>query len=63
MLDRRVEDLPRLIQVAAGKQHPINPGPVVSPLLDRVEIAVVGDQRIVGLFVGRGYWLWILFRR
>jgi hypothetical protein len=52
MVDRRGEDLPRLVEVAAGEQHPIDLGPVLGPFLDLVEIAAVRNQRLVGLFVG-----------
>jgi len=43
------EDLPRFVQVAAGEQQPIDLGPIFGPLLD-LEIAVIRNQRIVGLF-------------
>jgi hypothetical protein len=49
---RGVEDLPRLIQAAAGVQHAVNLGPVLHPLLDLVVIAVVRNQRFVCFFVG-----------
>ena len=52
MLDCSGEDLPCLIQVAAGVQYPINLGPIFGPLLDLVEIAVIRNERIVGLFGG-----------
>ena len=45
MVDRLGEDLPRLVQVAAGVQHVVNPRAVLSPLLDLVKVAVVRDER------------------
>jgi hypothetical protein len=50
MLDRRGENLARLVQVAAGKEHTIDLGAVLGPLLDLVEVAVVRDQRLASLF-------------
>jgi hypothetical protein len=41
---------PAPCKVAAGVQHPIDLGPIFGPLLDLVEIAVIRNQRIVGLF-------------
>jgi hypothetical protein len=52
MVDRLREDLPRLIQIVAGVEHVIDLGPVFRPLLDLVEVAVVRDRRVVGLFLG-----------
>jgi hypothetical protein len=37
------EDLPRLVQVAAGKEYAVDFGSVLGPLLDLVVIAVVRD--------------------
>jgi hypothetical protein len=51
MLDRVSEDLPRLVQLTAGIEHVVDLGPVLGPLLDLVEVAVVRDDRIVGFFV------------
>jgi hypothetical protein len=41
MVDRRGEDLPRLVEVAAGIEHLLDPGAVLGPLLDLVVVAVV----------------------
>ena len=46
MVDHNGEDLPRLVEV------PIDLGPIFGLLLDLVEIAVVRNQRIIGLFIG-----------
>ena len=53
MLDRRHEDRLRLIQVAPGIEHVVDLGAVLGPLLDLVKVAVVRDQRLISLFVGR----------
>jgi hypothetical protein len=55
MVDRRGEDLPRLVEVAAGTEHVVDLGAVLGPFLDLVEITVVRDQRLVGLFGGPAY--------
>ena len=52
MLDRRREVRLRLIQIAPRIQHVIDLRAVLGPLLDLVEIAMVRDQRVVGLFGG-----------
>jgi hypothetical protein len=52
MVDRRGEDLSRLIQIAACVEHALDPGAVLGSFLDLVEVAVVRNQRLVGLFVG-----------
>jgi len=51
MLDRRGEDFPRLIEIAAGKEHAVDLGAILRPLLDLVVIAVVRDHRLVRLLV------------
>ena len=51
MVDRRGEDLPRIVKAAAGIEHALDVGAIFGPLLDLVEVAVVRDQRIVRLFV------------
>ena len=52
MIDRLREDLPRLVQAAAGIEHVVDLGPVLGPFFDLVEVAVVRNQRVVGLFDG-----------
>jgi hypothetical protein len=51
MLDRRSEDLPRLVQIVARIQHMVDVGPILGPLLDLVEVEMVRDDRIVSLVV------------
>ena len=51
MLDRLGEDLARLIQVAAGVEHALEPA-FLNLLLDLVVVAMVRQQRLVGFFVG-----------
>ena len=41
MLDRRGEDLPRLIEVTTGEQHAVDLGAVLGPFLDLVEVALI----------------------
>ena len=62
MLDRLREDLPRLVQAATGVEHMVDLGPVLGPLVDLVEIAVVRDQRVAG-FPFRLRLLWIVLWR
>ena len=62
MLDRRRKDLPRLVQIAASVEHVVDLGPVFRPFLDRVEIAVVRDQRVAGFLFGLGR-PWIVLGR
>ena len=52
VLDGGGEDFLRLAKIVAGIEQAINFHAVPRPLLDLVEIAMVGDQRVVGLFVG-----------
>ena len=52
MLDRRREDLARLVEIVAGVQHVVDLGAVLGPFLDLIEIAVVRDQWLVSLVVG-----------
>ena len=47
MLDRPGKDLPRLVEVAAGVEHALDPGAVLGPLVDLVVVAVVRKQRLV----------------
>jgi hypothetical protein len=51
VLDGAVKDHAGAIEVVAGVQHALDT-PCLGPLLDLVVIAVVGEQRIVGFFVG-----------
>jgi hypothetical protein len=51
MLDRRGEDLPRLVQAAAGIEHALDLGAILGPLLDLVEVAVVRDEWVISLFI------------
>jgi hypothetical protein len=43
MLDRRREDFSRLVEVAPGVQHAADLRPVLGPLLDLVEVAMIRD--------------------
>jgi hypothetical protein len=52
MLDRRGEDLRRLVEVAPGINHALDPGAFLGLLLDLVVVVVVREKRLVGLFVG-----------
>jgi hypothetical protein len=52
MLGRSLEDAARLIEIATGVQHELDPQPVPAPLLNLVEVAAVGVVRVVGLLVG-----------
>jgi hypothetical protein len=52
MLCPTIEDAFGLVQAAARKQQLSHPLAVSAPLLDLVEIAMVGDQGLVSLFVG-----------
>jgi hypothetical protein len=49
-LDLGIEDLARLVERVDGPQHALDTLFVLGPLLDLVEVAVVGEERIVGLF-------------
>jgi hypothetical protein len=51
VLDCGGEYLLCLIEIAAGIEHALN-APILRPLLDLVEVAMVGEQRRVGFFVG-----------
>ena len=51
MLGHAVEDAAGLVQAAAGEQQLGDLLPVARPLLDLVEVAPVGVDRIVSLFV------------
>jgi hypothetical protein len=46
-LDRALEHAARLVEVVAGVEHELYSQPVPTPLLDLVEIASVGKQRIL----------------
>ena len=50
-VDRRGEDLPRFIQVAAGIERVVDLGSVLGLILDLLEITVVRDEWL-GSFVG-----------
>jgi hypothetical protein len=50
VLDRLHKDLARLVEVVAGIEKAIDLRVVSRPLLDLVEVADVGNQRIVGFF-------------
>ena len=50
MLDRRREDLTRLVQLPAGIEHVVDL--VLRPFLDLIEVVVVRDDWIGGLFGG-----------
>jgi hypothetical protein len=52
VLDGRDKDFSRLVEVVAGVQQGINMHAVPAPRFDLVEVAQVGVERIVGLFVG-----------
>ena len=52
MLDRRREDLPRLVQIIAAIQHMVDVGPILGPLLDLIEVEMVRDDWVVSLVVG-----------
>jgi hypothetical protein len=51
MLDRFCEYLASLLEVIAGIEQVIEPGAVLGPLLDLVEVSQIGFDRVVGLFV------------
>jgi hypothetical protein len=51
MLDRRLVDLARPIEARAGEHQPHDPRAVFGPLLDFVEVPIIGLDRIVGFFV------------
>ena len=53
MVNRLRENLPRLVKAATGIKHVVDLRPVLGPLLDLVEIAMVRDERLISLFVGR----------
>ena len=44
MPNRRREDVARLFQIATGIEHVVDFGPVLGPLLDLVEVAVVRNS-------------------
>ena len=46
-----IKDAPGLVQAIAGEQQ-LNSLTVARPLLNRVEVAMIRDQRFVGFFVG-----------
>ena len=52
MLDGRDKDFSRLVETVAGVQQGIDTHLVPAARLDLVEVAQVGIERIVGLFVG-----------
>ncbi len=48
MFDGLRKDVASLVEAIAGVEHKLNPQPVPAPLLDFVEVAAVGIERIVG---------------
>jgi hypothetical protein len=40
------------VEVAAGERRAIDLRAILRPLLDLVEITIVRDERIIGLFIG-----------
>ena len=52
VLDGRDKDFSRLVEVVAGAQQGIDMHAVSAPRFDLVEVAPVGVDRIVSLFVG-----------
>ena len=50
-----MEDGAGTMQRIAREQQALDTLAVAGPLLDLVEIAMVGDQRLVSLFVGLGH--------
>jgi hypothetical protein len=52
MLDRHGEYLRRLVELAPGIEHALDPGAFLGLLLDLVVVVVVRELRLVGLFVG-----------
>jgi hypothetical protein len=50
--DGEDKNVPRFGEVVTGVQQPINLHAVLGPLLDLVEAALIGTERIVGFFVG-----------
>lgn len=44
--------VPRLVEVIAGVEQALDPQSAAAPLLDLVEVAAVGIERIIGLLVG-----------
>jgi hypothetical protein len=63
MLDRRREDFSRLVEIAPGIEHVVHLGTVLGPFLNLVEVAVVRNRRIAGLFGGLAYRGWIVLCR
>ena len=47
-----LEDAARFFEAVAGVEHELDPQPVAAPLLDLVEVAAVGIERVVGFLVG-----------
>ncbi len=45
VLGGAVKDAPRLVEIAAGAQHQLNPQPVAALILDLLEVAVVLSDR------------------
>ncbi len=52
MLYRIGKNVPCLVEIIAGIKQTIDLLAVTRPFLDLVEVARIGDQRIVGFFVG-----------
>jgi hypothetical protein len=53
MLDGLRENVLCLFKIAAGVQHAVDFRPVLSPLLDLVEVAIVREERVVGSSTGQ----------
>jgi hypothetical protein len=52
MLNCRCEDLLRFAEIAAREKQAVNLAAIARPLLYLVEVTMVGNQRLVGFFVG-----------
>jgi hypothetical protein len=52
VLDGGGEQLARLVEVIAGIEQAIDFRFVLGPFLDLIEVALIGDDRIAGFFVG-----------
>jgi hypothetical protein len=52
MLDCLVEELTSLFEIVAGVKEAVDLHAVLRPLLDLVEIAVIGVKRVISFFVG-----------
>jgi hypothetical protein len=50
-LDKALKQPLRLSETVSSEQHILNALPIPAPLLDLVEVAPVGIERVVGFFV------------